>query len=144
MAAAREKRPDAEPRDELAHCAVLLASLTPRERGALMSDAFKEKPPRAQLAAFYKAVCGQVFIARQAHAVEHHDAWVAEQFERQRPRPRTATQAEKDAFYARLMKDTAERAATRASALSAQAARDAAALKASKLWAISEKLCRKP
>ena len=123
---------------------VLLSRMTPRERAACLGDSFKALPAEAQLVRCYRATRGQEFLARQVHAVEHKEHWVANEFERlQKPR-RTTTRAAQDDFYKRLMQDTDKRAARKAAVTADIMARETAILKSSKLWALSEKLCRKP
>jgi phage gp46-like protein len=136
--------PDAAPVDNLAKVSVLLAGLTQRERVSYRADAFTAKPAGAQLVLFHRAVQGQVFLARQAQTIADHEAWCEKQYAAHALGARSTTPAEKEAFYKRLMADTERRAAVKAAALSEKAAREAAILKTSKLWAISEKLCRKP
>ena len=146
-AAAQAEAPDAPAVNMLDRCTTLLANMTERERRKHMSGDFRDKPAGAQLAHFHKAIRGQEFIARQAHAVESHDAWVDQQFREQMAKlnkHKPATAQEKEAFYQRLLKDTAERASSQATAKAERIAMDAKALQASKLYAISPKLCRRP
>ena len=144
MAAAKQASPDVEPRDLLQEYTVLLSRMTMRERAHCLRDAFKALPADEQLKRCYRAVRGQEFLARQARAVAHHDAWVRTEFARcQKPR-RVTTQGAQNEFYKRLMQDTDKRAAQKAAVTTERIARETAILKSSKLWAISEKLCRKP
>ena len=144
MEARKAAHPDAAPSDTLAHVSVRLAGLTSRERAKYLSDAFTSKSAGAQLVLFWRAVRGQEFLARQAQTIAEHEAWCDKQLAEHAAKPRATTPAEKEAFYGRLIADTERRAAVKAKALSEKALRDAAVLKASKLWAISERLCRKP
>lgn len=142
--------------DALSHCVTLLARLTPREhavyndalkrqskRGAPPPPAFSDKPAAAQLARFLQVVRGQVFLARQATVAARHEDWVAKESARWAPPRHMSSRAAQEKFYARLQADTAGRGARQAAAREERAKREAAALKASKLWAISEKLCRR-
>lgn len=133
-----------EPRDMLLESTLLLSQLTPHERAHGHSDSFKSLPADVQLLRCYRAVRSQEFLARQAHAVVHKEAWIDKEFERLQPPRRVTLRAKQDEFYRRLMQDTERRAARQKAATVECMAREAAILKSSKLWALSEKLCRKP
>lgn len=144
MEAQRAASPAEPPEDTLAKISVRLAGLTQRERASYRSEEFKARPAGAQLLHFHRAVRGQDFLARQAQTIADHEAWCEQQYAEHALKARGTTPEAKEAFYKRLMADTERRAAVKAAALSEKAAREAAILKTSKLWAISEKLCRKP
>lgn len=144
IAAAKQATPDEEPADALLDSTLLLARLPPRERTRCLSAAFRALPADEQLMRCYRAVRGQQFLARQAHTVAKHEAWVKAEYARcQKPR-RVTTQSAQNAFYKRLMQDTDKRSARNAAVTIERVARETAILKSSKLWAISEKLCRRP
>jgi hypothetical protein len=144
MEAANAVDPERQPVDLVHECTVLLSNLTDPEMQFHSCGAFRDKPPEDQLMLFYRAVRGQEFLARQRAAVTHKEEWIDLEAQRAMVPRKVVSKAAQDAFYQRLMHDADKRAATKAAAISAQLAKEAALLKSSKLWGISHKLCRSP